>query len=206
MPLTAAQLATLATDIAGNAATVPAGRPFAGTAIGALPHTADAAFEVALWYSGLAAPDYFVWRTEVPVQDVFDQITWANFTPTDAPDNTVTYQNRAVLCQTKQMNLQLMLQGRDRVDASKKNIRAGLNDATTNLPSGAAGALRSGGWAAVLTVLMRKALRVEKLFALDDGAGIGNTTTDPRGNSTNPDAMGHEGSLDAADVRAAWGI
>jgi hypothetical protein len=200
--MTPAQLSALATDIAANTATA------LGTTgqIKDLAHSEDNAFAVAAWYSLAAVPDYFVWGKDIPASLIFDAVMWANYTPADAADSTVLYQNRAMLIQTKQMNLQLLLQGRAVFDASKKNLRSGLNDATTNLPSGVLGASRSGGWATILPFLSRKANSIEKLFAIDDGAGIGNTTTDPRGASTNPDAAVIEGNLTTNDVKEAWGI
>jgi hypothetical protein len=192
MALTTAQVQILKADIAAD------------PTLSAKPHNGDGAFDVAAAYNLDASPAYYVWRTEVPVNDIFDAVTWANFTPADAPDGTVAWSNRSLACQGKQFNLQTMLGGRTLVDASKTNIRAGLNDATTLLPSGAGGVTRSGGWAAILPVLSRKARRIEKLFAVDDGAGIGNTTSDPRGASTNPDRMTFEGTITPADVVDAW--
>ena len=198
--MTPAQLTTLAADIATNGATAP------GTAgpISGLAHTSDNAFAVAAWYSQVAAPDYFVWRNDTPVDDILDNVTWANYTPTDAPDNTNTWNNRAFAANLKQINLGYLTRGS--FDATKKNLRAGLNDATTGLLTGAAGASRSGGWAAILPFLSEKATNVEKLFAFDDGAGVGNTTTDPRGAATNPDARAYFGELALDDVLSAWGM
>lgn len=202
MPLTSAQLTTLATDIAANTNTAP------GTSgqIKDLAHTPDNAFAVATWYSQVASPAYYVWRNDVPVPDILDKLTFTNYTPNDSPDNTNTYNNRCFTVQIKQQNLALLFLGRETFDATKVNLRAGLNDATTNLLTGAAGAVRSGGWANILPILSTPATNVEKLFAADDGAGIGNTTTDPRGANTNPDARGYFGGLTDADVRQAWGI
>ncbi|MBL8999290.1 MAG: class I SAM-dependent methyltransferase, partial [Gemmatimonadetes bacterium] len=58
---------------------------------------------------------------------VFDAITWANLTPVDVPDGSAAYTNRALLCQAKQINLQILLQGRERVAA------AGLGERVTVL-------------------------------------------------------------------------
>lgn len=52
MSLTPEQRTALAADIAANAATIN------GVAISTLPHTADNAFAVALWYSQFVSPDY----------------------------------------------------------------------------------------------------------------------------------------------------
>ena len=69
------------------------------------------------------------------------------------------------------MNLYTMLQGRIVIDASKTNIRGGLRDATIQIPAGAAGAnVAPGGVSGfnVMTALVRKATRFEKVFAITD--------------------------------------
>lgn len=207
MNLTSAQLSTLKTDIAANTATIPAGQPwtgaFAGVQVKDVPAGGDGDAAVAGWYSLTASPDYFVWRSDVPPEEIVDQLTAANYDPTDAPDETLIYNNRAFVVQIKQTTLQLLLLGLPFFNAARKNLRSALNNSTTNLPTGASGANRSGGWTNILPILMRKALRVEKLFALDDGAGIGNNQGDPRGASTNPDVMGYEGAITGSDVLAA---
>lgn len=191
MALTQAQETALKADILADGTLSP------------LTGTADGRLAIANAYNATAVPDYFVWATNVAVNDIFDNVTWANFTPADPADNTVTWSNRSLSCQGKQFNLQTILSGRTTLDASKTNIRAALNDATTGLPSGASGASRSGGWTSILPILSRKARRIEKLFAIDDGAGIGNTVTDPRGAQTNPDKLVYEGTISATDVQNA---
>ena len=153
MALTTAQIATLKADIAANSDTNSQPMSNAGHA------------EIARLYNLASTTD--VWRTDAPVSGIADAINWAAYTPTDTPDGTALYTNRALVIQTKQMNLQMMLQGRTTVDASRANIRAGLRDAVTGLPAGASGAVVVAGGAngiTVLTALTRKALRIEKLF------------------------------------------
>ncbi len=119
-----------------------------------------------------------VWATSASVNTITDGIDWSKFTPVDGADGTVSYTNRALLIQTKQMNLQLMLQGRTTIDASKANIRAGLRDAVINLPAGVSGAPVSASGASginVLNALTRKATRLEKLFA-SAGVATGSVT------------------------------
>ena len=111
----------------------------------------------------------YVWRTSVPTDEVFDAISWAALTPADAPDGTVAYTNRALLCQAKQINLQILLQGKERVAGSKATIRAGLSDALLNVPSAVGGATQSAGWAAVKAVLSRFATRAEAALATGEG-------------------------------------
>lgn len=106
-----------------------------------------------------------VWRTSVSTQVLFDQITWANLTPAEAPNGTLDWQCRSLACQGKQFNLQLIFASRDIIDASKSNVRAGLQDALTNVPSGQSGALVSAGWVGVRTAMIRKATVLESIFA-----------------------------------------
>ena len=111
----------------------------------------------------------YIWRTSVPTDEVFDAISWANLTPLDVLDGSATYTNRALLCQAKQINLQILLQGRERVAGAKATVRAGLSDALLNVPSGVSGATQSAGWAAVKTVLSRLATRAEAALASGSG-------------------------------------
>ena len=158
MALTAAQKATLKTAILND----PAANAFYG--VGDLSGLAG-------YYSAKASPTFYVYRTSVPTSEIFDAVTWANFTPSDAVPETTSlandiYQSRQLACQTKQMNLQTMLTGRDAIDGSKTNIRAGLQDALTNIPSGANGVNRAAGWVTLRdSVLVRAANRLEQLFA-----------------------------------------
>jgi hypothetical protein len=157
--LTPAQYASLKADI------------LASGDMNTQPMTSAGAAAIAALYN--AASNQDVWRTDANVNAIYDAIDWTKFTPADAVDSTVTYSNRLLLIQTKQMNLQNMLQGRTTVDASRANLRAGLRDAVTNLPAGSSGAAISAGGAggaAVLNALTRKATRFEKLFATQSAA------------------------------------
>lgn len=158
------------------------------------PMTSAGALAIAEAYSIVGSVD--VWRTDAPVFHIIDAINWVNYTPNDSADNTATYTNRALLAQTKQMNLQIMLQGRQTIDASKATIRAGLRDAVIQLPTGAGGALTSPGGASganVLAACTRKANRGEALFA----------TTQATTGSTSAYIMAFEGSLTSDDVQQA---
>lgn len=131
----------------------------------------------------------YIWRTSVPTDEVLDAITWAYLTPSDPPDGTAAYTNRALLCQAKQINLQIMLQGRERVSGAKATIRAGLSDALLKVPSGASGAEQSAGWAAVKGVLSRFATRAEAALA-------------PNGTQAAPATPVFDGMLSWADMPA----
>ena len=210
MPLTPAQVAALATDIAANTATAP------GTqgAIKDLPHTPDNAFAVALWYNLTVGSAYWVIRTDAPVTDILNNVTWANYTPnvTVTSTNATQAQANSNYAQGKMLNVQTMTIGRDSFNATLPNQTAGLKDATTALPCGANFANQTGGWNNIVGVLQRQPTNVEKLFAvantavptLQNGASARGTKYD--GTNGNPDLMAFEGTLSDSDVRACWGI
>ncbi len=138
--------------------------------------TAGSTGLMAEWFNALASPTHSVWRTEVPVANLLDAINWALYTPSSALDDAtladalITGRRTAQLLaiQTKQMNLQSMLQGRDWLDCSKATIRAGLRDAVTAVPAGVGGANVNPGGANGTTLLnacTRQATRGEKVFA-----------------------------------------
>ena len=135
-----------------------------------------------------AATTKYIWRTYTPGDDVYDAITWANLTPADAPDGTALWTNRALMCQAKQINLQIMLQGKERIATAKATTRAGLSDALLNVPSGASGATQSAGWATVKSVISRIGTRAE--IALATGAGT----------QASPSTPAWEGILSASEA------
>lgn len=205
MPLTAAQLATLATDIGANQNTIN------GTAINALAHTQDNAFAVAAWYnqfppSNLPTPgaDFFGNYATVPVTVVRNCISWSKLTPADVPSssNAATF----LACQSAQWNLELMglTAPNGTLDCTKKNVVQGLNDALKAVPSGVSGAAQDAGWAGATGVkqnICRKGTNAEKLFA-DTSGGAGSTGADTSHAAT----YTFEGLIQAADIRAIWGI
>jgi hypothetical protein len=164
--------------------------------LAAQPNTPDGNFAIADALNALAAPAFAVWRSNVPVKDVFDAINWALYTPVDAPDGTGVHQERLLIIQTKQMNLQNMLIGRDAIDAGKANIRAGLRDAVIQVPAGASGAAVAPGGASgatVLNALTRSATRAEKVLATP------NQTT----GAVSAGLLNFEGKVSYLDVEAA---
>ena len=153
MQLTPTQLATLKAAIIAdpNLASARANHSLAGT-------TAIADY--------LNAPNALsVWRTSVSTSVLFDQVIWANLTPNEAPDGSQAWQCRSLACQGKQFNLQLIFGSRDTIDQSESNVRAGLQDALTNVPSGTGGATVSAGWVNVRTAMQRQATNLEAIFA-----------------------------------------
>lgn len=191
MPLTAAQSAALRADIAAD------------PVLSLLPKEGDSSYTIADAYNALAAPDFMVWRPDVPVRALIDTFNFAAFTPTDTvPESNVDQASlqrflaRILVIQTKQMNLQLMLQGRETLDATLANVRAGLRDALIQVPAGVNGAsVVVAGSSAVtaLTACTRRATRAEKLFA---------TSTATTGTVTAA-IMGYVGNISPADVDIA---
>jgi hypothetical protein len=163
MNLTPSQLQTLAAAIAAETD--------AGFVIN---RTAGATGAMADFFN--AASTNIVWKSTTTVDDIFNNVTWANLTPTDAPDTTQQWMNRALMCQSKQFNLQTMLSGRQSLRTNNNTVRAGLQDCLTNLPSGTAGALITGGWPNVKLAIQRPATKGEALFIV--GAGTTSTPVD----------------------------
>lgn len=119
------------------------------------------------------------WRTDAPVNAILDAINWASYTPTDAvaggdTDPLLTVKiGRLLTVQTKQMNLQLMLQGRDTLNCSRPNVRGGLRDAVIQVPTGTNGAGTAPGGAngaAVMVQCIRPLTRAESLLAANSQA------------------------------------
>jgi hypothetical protein len=79
------------------------------------------------------------------------------------------------------------------------NLRAGLNDATTNVAGGTPlGALVSGGWGGILPILRRQATLLESLFAVVT-TGVG-TGVGALGATGNPGLLVLEGAITAQNV------
>lgn len=138
---------------------------------------------------------FSVWRSTTPADEIADAILWDRLTPVDTPDGTAIQTNRLLLCQAKQMNLQVLLQGRDYIGTSRPNLRAGLSDALLNAPSGVGGATQDAGWLGagrVKATITRLATVAEKIFAT--GAGT----------SATPGVLVFEGSVNITDLGEMW--
>ena len=195
MPLRTTQLQALKTAINGN------------PTWDAYPQTSDGYVALAVALNQLANPAFTVWRTEAPTTTVLDAIDFSKYTPSAALDDAtvstqlIATQRQAQLLaiQTKQMNLQMMTQGRATLDASKPNIRAGLRDAVIQLPAGSGGAGVTAAGANgvnVLNACTRAATEAEKILAT---ASQGSDTT----GGVTARVMGFEGALSGGDVEAA---
>lgn len=118
------------------------------------------------------------WRTDAQVSDITDAINWSLYTPATAigTGDTDPVLSRKVgwllASQTKQMNLQLMLQGRDRLNCALPNVRGGLRDAVIQVPDGAGGSTSPGGANAanVLSRCVRAGTRAEIMLAAQSQA------------------------------------
>lgn len=180
--MTPSQLATLKAAI------------LADPVLAAKPMTSGGALEIAGILNAAASPAYYVWRSSTPAPDILDAIIWASLTLADAPDGTTAYTNRVLACQAKQMNVQILLQGRDSLATGRNSVRGGLSDALQNVPAGTGGAFLDAGWAGankVKAAITRQASVVEKLFA----TGNGTTAT--------PSNLGYEGPVSSDDIQAA---
>lgn len=127
---------------------------------------------IADWLNTTVSPAYYVWRSETQTDLVLDAISGASMTPADAPDGTTAYTNRALICQAKQINLQILLQGRALIATGKLNIRQWLSDSLLKVPSGVGGAEVDAGWAGagkVKAQITRLATRAEKALASGNG-------------------------------------
>lgn len=156
----------------------------------AYPMNGDGYYDLATYLNQNRA-DFYVNSDAAPVKAIFDVVGWAKYTPTDTPDDTQTYTNRALAAQCKQINLQVMLTGREVIDCSVSGVRAGLQDATSNLPTGAGGGNVSGGWANVKLAIQRLATRGEAVFA----TGTGSTAS--------PAELVFKGQINPVDVEQA---
>lgn len=130
------------------------------------------------YINAIASPAYTVYSNSTPADDINDAVVWANLTPTDSPSTLVTYTNQVLVCQTKQMNLQIQLQGRQAINTGKSSIRGAFQDALTNVPSGIGGVLQGAGWAAVKTVMSRLATVAEKMLATGSGTAASPSALD----------------------------
>ena len=115
---------------------------------------------------------FYVWRSTTPADEIADAILWDRLTPVDTPDGTAIQTNRLLVCQAKQMNLQVLLQGRDTIGTGRPNLRNGLSDALLNVPSGVGGATQDAGWIGagrVKATIARLATIAERAFATGTG-------------------------------------
>jgi hypothetical protein len=164
--LTPAQLALLKADI------------LADSTLNAFPNNPDGNTAIAAAYAIAASPNYWVWRTFVADQEIYERSFGAG---ADQNWSWTTYIGRS--------------QGERDAWRQMVNMAGGLNPSLSNTRAGVADIFSGAGGANqrtyLLTVSRRLATRVEKLLAT--GAGT----------TANPSVMGFEGMLSADDVQAA---
>lgn len=138
MALTPAQLATLKTAI--NADPV----------LAAIPNTPDGAFTIADAFNAFASPDFWVYRTNVPITEIGDAI------------------NATELVGLTALNLQRLqaMTG----DLSGGSINAAVDDRRAGFDQIFSGAGGNTTRPALAVVWRRRAKRVEKLFATGTGS------------------------------------
>lgn len=162
MPLSASQQTALKADI------------LLDPALSSQPLTSDGAFAIAAAYNLDAVPDFWVWRTNIPVQEIYERTT---------SDGTVWSWTTYIARSAAERDCWREVTGRDTVNASLPNLRQAIAD----IFSGAGGATQRTH---LTTIARRKATRAEKLFA----TGTGSTAS--------PATMGYEGALQYSDVQA----
>lgn len=144
------------------------------------------------------------WRSDAPVNAILDAIDWTKYTPEESigsgdTDPLLSVKiGRLLTTQTKQINLQLMLQGRETLDCRRPNVRGGLRDAVVQVPTGAGGASTAPGGASGSTVLaqcVRQISRAEALLAASSQASDTTGTTTAR-------VPGFEGAVQPYEIGA----
>lgn len=160
--MTPAQLSTLKTFINND------------PTLSAVPNTTDGAIDLAALLNQVASPNFFVFRTDVPVSEIMGNgFAW------DRVDNMTVGKSRIWEFMTQLGS----------INPSQANVIAGVNAAFT---AGADQAMRLG----IFGHCQRKASRFEKIFA----TGSGTTTSDL---GVGPGAIVVEGPVSPAEVQNA---
>lgn len=140
-----------------------------------------------------------VWGNLMPVDGMFDAIDFANYDMLPAIDGTGEQRNRLIASQNKLLAVQVMLQGRSEINCKPNRTRDSLLTATTDIPSGNNGALRSaagGGGSRILAAMQRLATRGEALY-VGQPVATGDVSV-PK--------LGFEGSISDSDISAALAL
>jgi hypothetical protein len=166
MALTAAQLDLLATDIAAD------------PTLSSLPHNADSATVVCAAYNQPDVPAFWVWRTSLPEQDIYEATT---------VDGTVWDWTTYIQQTVQERDAWACMFHPGVINPSLPQTRAGY----TKIFSGS-GALVVAQRTHLLTLSRRQATRAEALFA----TGAGTTAA--------PALLTFEGLLTESEVEQAW--
>jgi len=166
--LTPAQLLALKNDI------------LADSALNFQPNTSDGAFAIAAAYNLNAAPDFWVWRSQVSKDELVTSVS--------VDGTTFNWTGSGFISRSagEQAAWRELFSAEGFVDPSLPNVRQAFADIFSGSQSPA-----PANRTHLLAVARRRATRAEKLFA----SGTGSTG--------NPATMGFEGWLQYQDVQAA---
>jgi hypothetical protein len=132
----------------------------------------------------------------MPKAEVQNAVAYANMTPAQAipasGDALQIWIAKALLAQGKQFNLQNLLMDSDTLNFALPNIRAGIQDSLTALPTKADGTTQTGGWNVLQNLISRASTVAEKLLSTGTGS------------QAVPATMGFEGSITPQDVIDAY--
>lgn len=145
--LTEAQLIALAADIAAD------------PILSAYPNNSDGNFAIAELYNLDATPAWYVWRSNIPIDEVRQAIVWTE------------YIDRSV----GERETFLLMIANHALDASEVNVRQGIADIFS-------GPQAVGTRAALLALGKRTASRAEKLFSSGTGTEDNPATMEFEGN------------------------
>lgn len=157
--MTPAQLQTLKAAIAANTAAIPAGQPWSFTYAGVqvknviTGNNFDQAMCVAGWYSQIASPAFYVWRTNVSRSEIY------NLT---SPESTTWDWSKYKAQSVPEQNSWTQMFMGDLADFSQANLRAGISNIFTS--ASAVNATHA------FAIGKRQANYFEKLFATGTGS------------------------------------
>ena len=123
MALTNAQLVILKADILND------------PALNALPNTLDGAFEIAAAYNLVASPDYYVWRTSVPVVEIMQNgFDWARIDNLTVGKARIwEFMTSAGILNPSQANVRAGFEACFSVEAGDQTIRQAIYDHSQRL-------------------------------------------------------------------------
>lgn len=151
-------------------------------------------------FNAAANPAANAWDKSVLVDRIHNTIDDTKYTPSDAPDGTLLFQNRSNVIIIKQMNLQTKILGRATLDATQPLLRTALKDATTAVPAGASGANVNPGGSGGVNVL-NACLRPKSATRFEKVLSAGSQTT----GSVTAEVLTYEGAITRDDVQYALG-
>lgn len=142
------------------------------------PQNEDHSFFIATELNKTAQPEFLVWNSQTPFLSVYNQIVWDNFTPNAIARSDQTQLqllaqiawNTSIAIQ--QMNFQNLFLRADYVDATLPEVRKGISDCLSKLPTGQLNfsnndrtpAIRNAGSIKALEAMRRSASVLEKIL------------------------------------------